>query len=152
LVTFRGGTCAIKAGDDAFVLDCSVAVTWCFEDEATLATDALLYRLDAETAAVPALFPLELGSLLVMAERRRRIHAARIAEFLAFLGDLSVAVDHATAERALREILALARRERLTAYDAAYLELAMRLGVPLATRDQPPRRAAARTGTQVLGS
>jgi predicted nucleic acid-binding protein len=63
-----------------------------------------------------------------------------------------VAVDHATPERALPEILALARRERLTTYDAAYLELAMRLGVPLATRDQPLRRAAARTGTQVLGS
>jgi predicted nucleic acid-binding protein len=136
----------------AFVLDCSVAVTWCFEDEATPATDALLDRLDAETAAVPGLFPLELGNVLVMAERRRRIHAARIAEFLAFLGDLSVAVDHATPERALRESLALTRRERLSTYDAAYLELAMRLGVPLATRDQPLRRAAARTGTQVLGS
>jgi predicted nucleic acid-binding protein len=136
----------------AFVLDCSVAVAWCFEDEAGPATDALLDRLDAESAAVPALFPLELGNVLAMAERRGRITAARIAEFVAFLGDLPITIDPLTSERGLQETLSLARRERLTTYDAAYLELAMRLGVPLATRDRQLQQAAARVGTGVLGN
>jgi predicted nucleic acid-binding protein len=135
----------------AFVLDCSIAVAWCFEDEATPETDALLARLADETAAVPSLWPLEMGNVLTMAERRGRITTARLADFLASLDDLSITIDEATTSRALREILALARAERLTTYDAAYLELAMRLGVPLATRDRHLATASARLGTPVIG-
>ncbi len=134
----------------AFVIDCSVAVTWCFEDEATPASDGLLDRLGEESAAAPAIWPLELGNVLVMAERRGRIDAAQLAEFVALVRDLPVAIDQEASERALDEVLALARAEKLTTYDASYLELAMRLGVPLATQDRELRHAAVRLGTPVL--
>ena len=134
----------------AFVIDCSVAVTWCFEDEATAASDELLDRLGDEPAAAPAIWPLELGNVLVMAERRGRIDAAQLAEFVALLRELPVAIDEETPQRALDEVLALARAEGLTTYDASYLELAMRLGVPLATRDKALWQAAEKLGTPVL--
>ncbi len=134
----------------AFVIDCSVAVTWLFEDEATPASDGLLDRLGEEAAAAPAIWPLELGNVLVMAERHGRLSAAKIAEFVALVQDLPVAIDEETPRRALDEVLALARSERLTTYDAAYLELAMRLGVPLATKDTALQRAAEKLGTPVL--
>ena len=134
----------------AFVIDCSVAVTWCFEDEATPASDRLLGRLGEESAAAPAIWPLELGNVLIMAERRGRIDAAQIAEFVALVRDLPVAIDEETPQRALDEVLALARSEGLTTYDASYLELAMRLGVPLATQDKELRQAAENLGTPVL--
>lgn len=134
----------------AFVLDCSVAVTWCFEDEATPESDALLDRLADETAAVPAIWPLEIGNVLAMAERRGRIDTTKIAEFLALVEDISIVIDDETPQRALREVLALARTEGLTTYDAAYLDLAMRIGVPLATKDVPLSRAAERLGTPLL--
>jgi predicted nucleic acid-binding protein len=133
-----------------FVIDCSVAVTWCFEDEATSASDGLLERLGEEAAAAPAIWPLELGNVLVMAERRGRINAAQVAEFVALLQELPVAIDEETPQRALDEVLALARSEGLTTYDASYLELAMRLGIPLATQDKELRQAAERLGTPVL--
>jgi predicted nucleic acid-binding protein len=134
----------------AFVIDCSVAVTWCFEDEATLASDGLLDRLGEEGAAAPGIWPLELGNVLVMAERRGRLSAAKIAEFVALVQDLPVAIDEETPRRALDDVLSLARSEGLTTYDAAYLELAMRLGVPLATKDTALQRAAENLGTPVL--
>jgi predicted nucleic acid-binding protein len=134
----------------AFVIDCSVAVTWCFEDEATPASDGLLDRLGEAAAAAPVIWPLELGNVLVMAERRGRIDAAQVAEFVALMRDLPVAIDQETPQRALDEVLALARTEKLTTYDASYLELAMRLGVPLATQDKELRQAAERLGTPVL--
>ena len=134
----------------AFVIDCSVAITWCFEDEATPASDRLLDRLGDEPAAAPAIWPLELGNVLVMAERRGRVDAAQIAEFVALLQELPVEIDEETPRRALDQVLALARAEGLTTYDASYLELAMRLGVPLATQDKELRQAAERLGTPVL--
>ena len=133
-----------------FVIDCSVAVTWCFEDEATPASDGLLERLGAEAAAAPAIWPLELGNVLVMAERRGRVNATQVAEFVSLLRELPVAIDEETPQRAFDEVLALARNEGLTTYDASYLELAMRLGVPLATQDKELRLAAERLGTPVL--
>ncbi len=134
----------------AFVIDCSVAVSWCFEDEATAASDGLLDRLGDEPAAAPAIWRLELGNVLVMAERRGRIDATQLAECVALLLELPVAIDEETPQRALNEVLALARSEGLTTYEASYLELAMRLGVPLATRDKALRQAAEKLGTPVL--
>lgn len=134
----------------AFVIDCSVAITWCFRDEATPQCDALLERLGKDDAAAPALWPLELGNVLIMAERRGRITSAAAAEFLALVEGLAILIDEETPRRALHEGLALARAHRLTLYDAAYLELAMRLGAPLATRDAELRRAATNLGMEVL--
>lgn len=135
----------------AFVLDASVALSWCFGDEATPATQHLLDQLANDRAIVPGLWPLELGNILVSAERRGRIGAARLAEFVALIDALDIEVDTETPERGLGAILALARSEKLTTYDAAYLELAMRLGLPLATKDQALRVAATRNGVTLLG-
>ena len=134
-----------------FVVDTSVAMAWCFEDEATPVTRQVLERLAVEVASVPAIWPIEVANVLALAERRRRISPAESAEFIARIERLAIEVDEATASRAFARVLDLAREERLTAYDAAYLELAMRLGVPLATKDGPLGDAATRLGVAVLG-
>lgn len=134
-----------------FVLDCSVAVAWLLEDERVPEADALLDRLDdGGQAVVPSLWRLELGNVLAGAERRNRISATGIARCLGILSRLPIITDPQTEERALREILALARREHVTTYDAAYLELGMRRGLPLATLDRRLARAARRAGVDVL--
>jgi predicted nucleic acid-binding protein len=125
-----------------FVLDASVAVAWCFDDESTPAAWALLDRLRAAPGHVPALWALEVGNILLGAERRRRITQARAVEVLGILGDLDIGVDPDLPGRAFRDVLPLARERRLTTYDATYLELAMRLGLPLATKDTALARAA----------
>lgn len=132
------------------VLDCSVALSWCFEDEAAEETDALLERVRDEGAVVPALWHLELGNILLQAERRGRIHAADVTTRLALLGDLPILTDGETSVRALRETLLLARTEMLTTYDAAYLEVSLRRGLPLATKDHDLRAAAHRMGIKTL--
>lgn len=133
-----------------FVLDCSVTVAWFFEDEATPETDALLDRTAESGALVPGLWRLQVGNVLSQAERRKRIDPSRVASYVDVLAQLPIATDTETEERALRETLALARQENLTTYDAAYLEVAMRRGAPLATRDTALIRAARRVGVDTL--
>jgi predicted nucleic acid-binding protein len=133
-----------------FVLDCSVAVAWCIEDEATPATDALLQRVRDQGASVPGLWPLELANVLLQAIRRGRLKVAEATSRLEILRELPIRVDDETASRAWRETLSLARTEGLTIHDAAYLELALRRGRPLATLDKDLRQAAARNGVGLL--
>ena len=128
------------------VIDCSVAVAWCFEDEVSAETDAILERVRDEGALVPALWHLELGNVLVQAERRKRLTAADTTTRLELIAALPILTDAETPERALREVLTLARAEGLTTYDAAYLELAMRKGLPLASKDRALVEAADRAG------
>ena len=118
-----------------FVLDASVAVAWCFDDESTPAAWALLDRLRTAPGHVPTLWELEIGNILLGAERRRRITQARAVSFLGILGELDIRVDPDLPGRAFRDALPIARAHHLTTYDATYLELAMRLGLPLATKD-----------------
>ena len=136
----------------AFVLDASIALAWCFADEATPATDALLDRLADEEAAAPALWRLEVANALTMAERRGRLSVAGLTRSVSLLQRLAVAIDPEGSDRAFRELLDLARSERLTVYDAAYLELALRLGLPLASKDARLRTAAAGLGPALLGA
>ena len=133
-----------------FVLDASVALAWCFEDENTPSARQILARLREEAASVPATWPIEVANVLALAERRRRITPADSAEFIAKLEDVAILVDGETSSRAFGKVLDLAREERLMAYDAAYLELAMRLGVPLASKDADLCNAAQRLGVSVL--
>ncbi len=133
-----------------FVLDASTALAWCFQDEATPERLAVLQRLGPGHAQVPAIWPLEVANVLAGAERRKRIDAAGIGEFLALIETLDIRVDGETGRRALREILGLARREGLTSYDAAYLDLAMRESLPLATGDRALAEAAQRCGVMVI--
>ena len=132
------------------VLDASVALSWCFKNEATAAGDRVLERLAAEEASVPTIWHLEIANVLALSERRRRITPVRSAEFIALLETLVIVVDEETPSGALGRVLDLAREERLTAYDAAYLELAMRLGLPLASKDGDLCDAAERLGVSVL--
>jgi predicted nucleic acid-binding protein len=133
-----------------FVLDASIALAWCFDNEASPVAAHLLDRLETEFAIVPAIWPIELANVLANAERRGRIVSSGIAEFLALIAPLDIQVDAETPARGLKEILTLARSEALSGYDAAYLELAMRLGVPLATRDVRLASAARRVGVEVF--
>lgn len=133
-----------------FVLDASVALSWCFEDEADAEGDAVLRRLVAGRAAVPTVWALEVANVLLGAERRGRITPAGSARFLALLDALPIDVDAHTPVRAGREILTLARAHGLSSYDASYLELAARSGIPIATRDRPLRDAARTLGLGLL--
>ena len=132
------------------VVDASVALAWCFMDERTEATATLLERVQTDAAAVPSLWHLEVANVLALAERRGRITPAESTELIALLETLEIVVDDETPSRALGRVLDLAREERLTAYDAAYLELAMRLGLPLASKDGALCDAAERLGVSVL--
>lgn len=126
----------------AFVLDCSIAAAWLFEDEARPETDILLAHLKDDSASVPNLWHLEVSNVLIQAEKRGRITATQIAARLELLSSLPIITDTETAPRTFREIITLARSQKLTTYDAAYLELAIRQGVPLATQDKALIRAA----------
>jgi predicted nucleic acid-binding protein len=134
------------------VIDASSVLAWCFEDESGAEADALIAKVAADGAAVPSLWSLEIANGLVMSERRGRIKPAETASFVAMIEELPIVADQATGARALHETMSLAREHGLTAYDAAYLELAMRLGLPLATDDRSLRGAAERTGVALLGS
>ena len=135
----------------SFVLDSSVALTWCFDDERMVATDALLDRVVESGATAPSLWPLEVLNALAMAERRGRVDAARRQRLGGFLRDLPVTIDVQTASQAWAVTSQLATRFRITMYDAAYLELAQRLGLPLATLDQELRAAGGALGVTLLG-
>ena len=116
------------------VVDSSIALTWCFDDEATQETDKLFACVRDDGAVVPGLWYLELSNVLLQAEKRGRISADDIATRLDLIAELPISVDQETTVRAWRQILTLARAERLTTYEATYLELAIRRGAP--TLDQ----------------
>ena len=130
------------------VVDTSIAAAWCFPDEDRSAADATLHRLAGEDAVVPALWWFEIRNILIVGERRGRIDAAGTAQFLADLGCLPIDVDTTPDSETL---MALARKHSLTAYDAAYLELARRIGGSLATLDRALSAAAAAEGIVVIG-
>jgi predicted nucleic acid-binding protein len=132
------------------VLDSSVALTWCFADEASPATDALLDDITANGALVPGLWFLELGNVLLAAERRRRITAADAAARLDLISTLPIYIDQQSIGRAWTEILHLARAQKLTTYDATYLDLALRRHLPLATKDRALAEAARRVEVAVM--
>jgi predicted nucleic acid-binding protein len=122
-----------------FVLDASIAACWAFEDEDhPIATQALA-RIRADEAIVPSLWWFEVRNTLIVNERRGRIAENDTATFLRLLSRLAVAVDRSPDEG---DVLAFARRYRLTVYDASYLELARRQDAPLATIDKDLAKAA----------
>lgn len=135
----------------AFVVDCSIAMAWLFNDEATPKTAALLNRLATETALVPAWWFIEITNVLVMAERKGRIKPTESDAFIADLSKLGIEQDDEAPDRAFTHLLALCRRIRLTSYDAIYLDLAVRRNLPLATLDDALRKAAHKSGVGLLG-
>ena len=131
---------------DGFVLDCSITMAWCFGDEATPYTDAVRDALADRRAFVPVLWPLEVANVLLIGERRKRLDQARSLRFVGLLNALPIVIDGETNSRAFAEISHLARSYQLSAYDAAYLELASRLGLPLASLDNKLKAAAVAVG------
>lgn len=134
----------------SLVVDSSMTLAWYFEDEKTDASLAVLHRVVAAGAVVPALWRLEVASGLQVAVRRRRITLAYRDASLDDLRALTVAVDPQTDHHAWTATLVLSDRYRLTPYDAAYLELALRRALPLATLDAALRDAAQAAGVTVL--
>ena len=133
----------------ALVIDSSAALSWCFEDEASPESDALFEQVRDQGAIVPGLWHLEVANVLLQAERRGRITTGDVALRLELIADLPITTDNETTARAWREILALARAEGLTSYDATYLELAIRRGFPLMTKDAALITAAGRSGVAI---
>ena len=136
-------------GDD-FVIDNSVIMTWCFKDEASQYADLILDRLEVSDGFVPSIWPLEVCNVLLVAERRKRIGEADSARFIALLSELPIIVEQEPPERMIKEIFALARKHKLSSYDASYLDLAMRKGLPIATLDKKLITAAKRSKAPIL--
>lgn len=131
----------------AFVLDASVALSWYFTDETSSTGELAFDRLRGSEAVAPILWWFEIRNALLASERRGRIAAAQTTAILTSVGALPIRLD--ATERG-DPILGLARMHRLTLYDAAYLELALRLSAPLATLDQALARAARAAAVPLL--
>lgn len=133
-----------------FVLDASVTLAWAFEDEGGEYARDVLMRLEREEACTTALWPLEVSNGLLVAERRDRIDPAASTRFTRLLLSLPIVVESVERRRVFEQTRVLARRGSLSAYDAHYLDLAIRHGIPLATLDQELRKAAENEGVPDL--
>ena len=133
-----------------FVLDASVALAWHLEDEVSEYADRVLDRLREDGVTVPSIWPLELANALIVAERRGRLLPAKVAQAVEQTSELPISMHDVPGELAFGPVLELARAQGLSAYDAAYLELAMREGLPLATQDEALRAAAQRVGVPLV--
>jgi len=135
---------------DQFVIDNSVVMAWCFEDQTNKYTEAVLERLMASEALAPGIWPLEVGNVLLIAERKKILNKSDVVRFLSLVRSLPIIVEQESSGRMLMEIVALAREHRLSTYDASYLDLAMRRGLPLATQDKALARAAKKCGLSLF--
>lgn len=131
-----------------FVLDCNVTMAWCFEDEEDQRAEALLNNIKPGAVHVPCVWMLEVANVFLVAERRGRLDEDRARELLDRITRLRVEQESIPDSSAIARILALARRYDLSAYDAAYLELAIRLDMPLATLDARLSAAAEKAGVK----
>jgi predicted nucleic acid-binding protein len=130
----------------AVVLDASMALAWCFPDEASDYADRALVALKGHNVVVPAVWALEVANALLVGERRKRLKKAEILRFVTLLEGLSLLQESQPVNDCINRVLPLARDCDLSAYDAAYLDLALRRSAPLATLDLNLQRAAKRVG------
>lgn len=133
-----------------FVLDCSLAMAWVFPDESSATADALRDSLVNDIALVPTLWPIEVANVLLMATRRGRISADDWPRIQADLDTLPIQVDPETPDWVLKKALPLAHQHGLSVYDAVYLELALRMELPVATLDKKLGAACHAAGVKVL--
>ena len=135
-----------------FVLDNSVSMRWLLESEKTADqnyAETVLKSLIGKDALVPNLWHLEATNVLLSAEKRNEINAGEVERFITQLENLPIHVDSLTAHQSFSRILALSRIYGLSSYDAAYLELSIRQGIPLATLDKALREAAIKADVQL---
>lgn len=133
------------------MVDNSVVMAWCFEDESSKYSDDALGMLATEEAVTPSIWPLEVANVILAAERGKRLSRADGTAFLALLRRLPIHVEIESRDRIMGEILSLARDTGLTSYDASYLDLAMRRRLPIATMDKAIRKAARRCRVPIMG-
>ncbi|MCX6577323.1 MAG: type II toxin-antitoxin system VapC family toxin [Candidatus Aminicenantes bacterium] len=136
--------------ENSFVIDNSVVMSWCFRDQANPYADSILERLSAAVAYVPSVWSLEVVNVLLSAERKKYIGQADSVRFISLLSQLPIFVEYESPEKAMKDLLGLARAHNLSSYDSSYLDLAMRKGLPLATLDEKLRKAAANTNVSIL--
>ena len=134
----------------AFVLDCSVTLSWLLPDDRGTATDALADELERTTAVVPAIWPYEVANALLVAQRRTRIGDDDLLRVRRALAALPIEVEAVASDNVLSAVSDLGRRLEITSYDAAYVELAARRRLPLATLDARLRKACAVLKVEVL--
>lgn len=133
-----------------FVVDNSVVMAWCFEDESDSYTDEILDLLAHDVAFVPSIWPLEVTNVLLVAERKKRLTRAASGHFIAMLSQLPIVVDPTGPERVFHDIISLARQYKLTSYDASYVELAIRKDLPIASLDNAILKAAKDIRLQIM--
>jgi predicted nucleic acid-binding protein len=133
-----------------FVLDTSVSLAWHFEDEVSEYAERVLAMLANDVAIVPSLWNVESANGLTLAERRGRMTETQVRRAVQQCLDLSIEIRDVPLDVALGSVIDLAREQRLTAYDALYLDLAMREGLALATQDNDLIAAAGRVGVTIL--
>ena len=141
---------ARRPGEDP-VRDSSIAPARCFPDEKDGYSQTVLDPLATRRGIVPDLWHLEVANVLLAGERRGRSTRADTVQWMSFLGSLPLAVDDETRTHAFNTIADLGRTHGLSSYDAAYLELALRRGLPLATLDNKLKKAAEAVGVDVFG-
>lgn len=135
---------------ESFVIDNSVVMSWCFKDETNHYADAVLDRLLESTAFVPSIWPLEVVNVLLVAERKKLLSEADSVRFIALLSQLPIVVEYDRTERVMKDLLALARTNSLSSYDACYLDLSMRKGISIATLDTQLKKAAQKTSVPIF--
>jgi predicted nucleic acid-binding protein len=135
---------------NGIVVDASVALAWCFPDEVSDYADAVLLALEDQTIMVPAIWPVEITNALLVGERRKRIRQPEVRCFVELLKGLSIIEDSQPFADTISNVLPLAREYDLSAYDAAYLDVAVRHGAPLATLDAMLQKAARATGIKIF--
>ena len=132
---------------EAFILDCSVTMNWCFEDECDFYSESILKSLEHHRAIVPPLWHLEVTNVLLIAEKRNRLTSAESTRFLDLLNSLPIYTSDLILS--MPEVLTTARAYKLTSYDATYLLLAMHEGVELSTKDTALIHACSQGGIKI---
>lgn len=132
------------------VIDASVALAWCFPDEANDYADTVLVALESHTVIVPAIWGLEITNALVVGERRKRIRQPEVRRFVELLNGLSIIEDGQPFADTVSNVLPLAREYDLSAYDAAYLDVAVRHEIPLVTLDATLHTACTSAGIKIF--
>ncbi len=128
--------------EKSFIIDNSIVMSWCFKEQTNPLADTILGWLQEASAYVPSVWPLEVVNVLIAAERKALISKSDSIRFLRLLSQLPIRVQHESTEGLMKDTLGLARDHNLSSYDASYLDLAMKKGVPLATLDKKLRKAA----------
>ena len=132
------------------VVDASVALAWCFPDEASAYADGVLVALEGRTVIVPAVWALEISNAMLVAERRKRVKQQDVRRCVELLGGLTIIEHSQTVADTVSHVLPLARAHHLSAYDAAYLDVAIRQAAPLATLDSGLRKAGRSAGVTIF--